>query len=68
MELDVIKFPVICGFELQTESTGLLTDAYLTSHIFKVLYLYVSNGNCSFIYIANGFLYIFLFVSALGFF
>lgn len=43
-----------------TESTGLLTDAYLTSNMFKVLYFYVSNSDCNPLYAVDGFLYIFL--------
>ena len=58
---DELMFPVVSGrcCTADAESTGLLTNAYLTSHIFKVLYFYVSNSNCNLIYTANGFLYIF---------
>lgn len=50
------------------ESTGLLTDAYLTLHLFKVLYFYVSYSNCNLIYMAKGFLYNFLVCQCLGVF
>lgn len=43
-----------------TEGIRFLTDAYLTSHIFKVLYVYLRYSNCNLIYTANGFLYSFL--------
>lgn len=39
------------------ESTGLLTGAYLTSHIFQVLYFPVSNSNCT-LYLHSKWLFI----------
>lgn len=64
-----LPFPVICQrCTADGESTGLLTDAYLTSHTFRVLYFYVSNSNCNLISLENGFLYIFLVCQCLGVF
>lgn len=64
-----LPFPVICQrCTADGESTGLLTDAYLTSHTFRVLYLYVSNSNCNLISLEKGFLYIFLVCQCLGVF
>lgn len=50
------------------ESSGLLTDAYLTLHLFRVLYFYVSYSNCNLIYMAKGFLYKFFVCQCLGVF
>lgn len=62
-----LPFPVICQrCTADGESTGLLTDAYLTSHTFRVLYFYVSNSNCNLISLEKGFLYIFLVCQCLG--
>lgn len=64
-----LPFPVICQrCSADGESTGLLTDAYLTSHTFRVLYFYVSNSNCDLFSPENGFLYIFLVCQCLGVF
>lgn len=52
-----------------TEINGLLTDAYLTLNMFKVLYFYVNFSNYNFIYTTKGFfIHLTFFVSALVFF